>query len=102
MCFTRKNIFRIILTGEMQLIYMGSLDDNDSMDYSDGWEQDFSDMLQSKFGQSPLERWSSLEKVYSEYAPNTEFLLIPEKGHNRKQLQEYSTRFLKKVIENNK
>lgn len=39
-----------------QLIYMGSADDNDSLDYTDGWDTEDAQMVDRFFGTDPLSR----------------------------------------------
>jgi len=81
-----------------QLIYMGSADDNDSLDYSDGWEQEDTQLVDRLFGTDPLSRWEDAKSIYEKAGANTQFLLVDGIGHDRKILQKYSTEFFKKVL----
>jgi hypothetical protein len=81
-----------------QLIYMGSTDDNDSLDYSDGWEAEHAQIVNELFGTDPLARWEEAESIYREAGANARFLLVDGVGHDRKALQQYSTDFFKKVL----
>lgn len=76
-----------------QLIYLGSLDDNDSVDFRDGWDQEAADLIDVLFGKDPLSRWEVSRLTYETAGANAQFLLVEGAGHDRKQLQEYSTRF---------
>jgi pimeloyl-ACP methyl ester carboxylesterase len=81
-----------------QLIYMGSGDDNDSLDYADGWDEKDAQLVDQLFGADPLSRWKDAESIYKEAGANVQFLLIEGVGHDRKALQKYSTEFFKKVL----
>jgi pimeloyl-ACP methyl ester carboxylesterase len=83
-----------------QLIYMGSLDDNDSLDFTDGWDEADAQLVDSLFGPDPLSRWDDAESIYLNEGANTQFLLIDGIGHDRKALQDYSTDFFRKVLNN--
>jgi hypothetical protein len=81
-----------------QLIYMGSMDDNDSLDYTDGWDEADAQLVDRLFGADPLSRWEDAETIYHEAGANVQFLLMDGIGHDRKELQKYSTEFFKKVL----
>jgi hypothetical protein len=81
-----------------QLIYMGSMDDNDSLDFTDGWDEPGAQLVDQLFGDDPLSRWEDAESVYREVGANVQFLLLDGIGHDRKALQNYSTEFFKKVL----
>ncbi len=81
-----------------QLIYMGSLDDNDSLDFEDGWEQETAQVVDSLFGADPLSRWKEAEAIYQQAGANVQFLLIEGIGHNRKELQGYAVEFFRKFM----
>jgi hypothetical protein len=81
-----------------QLIYMGSLDDNDSLDFSDGWDKDAAQQVDRLFGADPLARWDDSKSLYLSEGANAQFLLIDGIGHDRKALPKYSTEFFKKVL----
>ena len=81
-----------------QLIYMGSLDDNDSLDFTDGWDPTDAQLVDDLFGPDPLSRWDDAQKLYHSVGANVEFLLIDGIGHDRKALQKYSTEFFKTVL----
>ncbi|HRK91031.1 MAG TPA: hypothetical protein PK152_18035 [Anaerolineales bacterium] len=82
-----------------QIIYMGSRDDNDSLDFEDGWEQETAEVVNSLFGADPLSRWKEAETIYQQAETNTQFLLIEDIGHDRKKLQGYAVEFFRKFLQ---
>jgi dienelactone hydrolase len=82
-----------------QLIFMGSLDDNDSLDYADGWEESSVQLVDMLFGSDPLARWDDAESLYHQAGANAQFVLVENIGHDRKELQVYSTEFFKEILE---
>lgn len=81
-----------------QLIYMGSLDDNDSLDFTDGWDEPHALVVDRLFGIDPLSRWDDAESLYRDAGADAQFLLIDGVGHDRKELQKYSMDFFKKIL----
>ena len=81
-----------------QLIYMGSLDDNDSLDYDDGWDKTAAQLVDRLFGADPLARWDAVEAIYQKAGADAQFLLVDGVGHDRKALQNYSTEFFKNIL----
>lgn len=81
-----------------QLIYMGSADNNDSLDYTDGWDEKDAQIVDQLFGEDPVSRWNQAESIYKQTGANVQFLLVEGVGHDRKALQAYSTEFFKKVL----
>ncbi|RPJ28601.1 MAG: hypothetical protein EHM33_03965 [Chloroflexi bacterium] len=82
-----------------QLIYMGSTDDNDSLDYTDGWDKKDAQRVDRLFGTDPLSRWEDARLIYEQAGANVQFLLIEGSGHDRRELQKYSTEFFRKVLD---
>ena len=82
-----------------QLIYMGSLDDNDSLDFTDGWDEADAQLVDELFGADPLARWDDIESIYKAAGTNVQFLLVDSVGHDRKALQNYSTEFFKNILD---
>lgn len=78
---------------------MGSLDDNDSLDFDDGWDKADAQLVDELFGADPLARWDEIEAIYKEAGTNAQFLLIDGVGHDRKALQNYSTEFFKHILD---
>lgn len=81
-----------------QLIVMGSLDDNDSLDFGDGWEQEASAQVDRLFGDDPLSRWDDAEALYQAAGADARFLLIDGIGHDRRALQHHTTSFFLEVL----
>lgn len=81
-----------------QLIVMGSLDDNDSLDFRDGWDEEPSKLVDRLFGEDPQTRWKNSENVYRLAGANAQFLLVDGVGHDRRSLQSHSTEFFKRVL----
>lgn len=81
-----------------QLIYMGSADDNDSLDFSDGWDKDSASQVDSLFGIDPLARWSRAETLYRKAGTRAQFVLVDGVGHDRKKLQSLSIDFFRNVL----
>jgi hypothetical protein len=81
-----------------QLIVMGSADDNDSLDFTDGWDKDAAGIIDSLFGNNPLERWVHSESLYKMSGANVRFILVDGVGHDRKELQSHSTAFFKDIL----
>jgi len=82
-----------------QLIYMGSTDDNDSLDYTDGWDKKDAELVDRLFGADPLSRWDDARWIYQQSGADVQFLLIDGIGHDRRELQKYSTEFFRKVLD---
>lgn len=81
-----------------QLMVMGSLDDNDSLDFGDGWEKEAAAQVDRFFGDEPQSRWKNSEKVYKAAGVNAQFVLVEGVGHDRKKLQGHATEFFKRVL----
>ncbi|XOV94203.1 MAG: hypothetical protein ACFHWX_05745 [Bacteroidota bacterium] len=96
---TGKPFDRAAYSSIPQLIYMGSEDDNDSLDFSDGWEAETANTVDSLFGSDPQTRWSKAEMLYQKAGASAKFLLIDGVDHNRKALQSYSTAFFKEILD---
>ena len=82
-----------------QLFVMGELDDNDSLEFNDGWDRDAANQVNKLFGDNPVKRWAAAEQLYLQAGMQAEFLLIPGIGHDRRQLQTYTTEFFRGVLE---
>jgi len=82
-----------------QLFVMGSLDDNDSLDFGDGWEKEPAATADRLFGTTPLARWGAAESLYRDAGANARFVLVDGVGHDRKPLQGFSTGFFAGVLD---
>lgn len=79
-------------------LYMGADDDNDSLDFGDGWDKPAAVEVDRLFGDTPLARWKQAEALYAQAGANARFELVPGIGHERKALQDRSTAFFKQVL----
>lgn len=79
-----------------QLLVMGALDDNDSLDFEDGWDKQAALQVDRLFGADPQARWPGAQQAYAGTA--THFLRVPGIGHDRVKLQEHTTRFFAGVL----
>jgi len=81
-----------------QLVVMGSLDDNDSLDERDGWDGEASAQVVRLFGPTPIARLPNAERLYRNAGAKARFLLVDGVAHDRKALQTHSTEFFKTVL----
>lgn len=81
-----------------QLHVLGSLDDNDSLDHRDGWDEEPALQVERLFGATPLERFDDAEALYAGAGVEARFLLVEGAGHDRKGLQPHTTEFFRAVL----
>jgi hypothetical protein len=81
-----------------QLLVMGDRDDNDGLDFGDGWDEDAAAQVDRLFGATPLERWDDAARLYREAGADARFLLVPGVGHDRRALQVHTTAFFRAVL----
>lgn len=81
-----------------QLLYMGSLDDNDSLDFGDGWDPEVAALVDRLFGADPLARWEDAQALYAETGADARFVLVQGVGHDRGKLQRHATAFFASVL----
>jgi dienelactone hydrolase len=81
-----------------QLVYMGTLDDNDSVDFRDGWDEAPAAQVDRLFGLDPLSRWSAAEALYRQAGADARFELVEGVGHDRRELQHLSTAFFREIL----
>jgi len=81
-----------------QLIYMGSNDDNDSLDLADGWERQVAADVDRLFGDTPVARWPRAQALYRRVGARVRFELVPGVGHDRKALLDRATAFFQQVL----
>ena len=82
-----------------QYLYMGDGDDNDSLDFEDGWDALVATRIKRVFGATPVARWPRAGVLYRRAGVNARFELVPGIGHDRKALQNRATAFLRGVLE---
>ena len=63
-----------------QFIYMGSLDDNDTLPYDDAFNEDERQLIKKVMGEEMSERWKLAELLYAPYL-NSELKLYEGVGH---------------------
>ncbi len=81
-----------------QYFYMGDRDDNDSLDFGDGWDKPAATQVKRLFGDTLAARWKNAESVYAQAGVKVRFESVPGIGHDRKALQDRSTAFLRQVM----
>jgi hypothetical protein len=81
-----------------QLIVMGSLDDNDSLDFADGWDPPAAAVVNRLFGDDPQSRWEDAKRLYRQAGADAQFLLVDGVGHDRRALQVHTTRFFAQIL----
>lgn len=84
--------------GVPQLIVMGSLDDNDGLDFRDGWEEGPAKQVDRLFGADPQARWDDAEALYRLIGADAGFRLVDGVGHDRTKLPRYTTEFFREVL----
>ena len=82
-----------------QLFVLGAEDDNDSLDFEDGWDPEPAAALQARFGDTPVARWDAARDLYARAGCDARFELVPGVAHDRKALQPLSTRFFAEILE---
>lgn len=82
-----------------QYLYLGEADDNDSLDFEDGWDAPVATRVKRLFGATPVARWKRAELLYRRAGTRARFELVPGVGHDRKALQDRATAFLRKALE---
>jgi pimeloyl-ACP methyl ester carboxylesterase len=81
-----------------QLLVLGALDGNDSLDFRDGWDEEPAALVDRLFGSDAQARWRPAEALYRAAGADARFLLVDGVGHDRRALQEHTTRFFAAVL----
>ena len=81
-----------------QLIVMGALDDNDSLDFTDGWDKPAAQQVDRLFGADPRSRWDDARAIHQAAGANARFVLVDGVGHDRRKLQHLTTEFFARVM----
>jgi pimeloyl-ACP methyl ester carboxylesterase len=81
-----------------QLHVLGALDDNDSLDVRDGWDEEPATLVERLFGATPVERFDDAEALYAAAGVDARFLLVEGAGHDRRGLQHHTTDFFREVL----
>jgi len=82
-----------------QLFVQGALDDNDSVDFSDGWDEAPAAQVDRLFGDEPQARWPRAEALFAEAGANARFVTVPGVGHDRRALQGLGVDFFAQVLD---
>ncbi len=62
-------------------IFLGDKDNNDSLVFTDGYEESDKNLVFEIFGKTPVERWEISKTLYKEANLNAEFKLYPDVEH---------------------
>ncbi len=62
-------------------IFLGDKDDNDSLTFADGYEEEDKTLVFELFGKTPVERWEISKKLYAENKLSAQFKLYPGIAH---------------------
>jgi len=74
--FDLKNVRKVPM-----LIFLGDQDENDSLVFSDGYDEQDKTLVFELFGKTPVERWEISKKLYAENKLQAEFKLYPNVKH---------------------
>lgn len=61
--------------------FLGDADDNDSVVFRDGYEEDDEQLIFEMFGKTPVDRWDDSRELYRSAGLNAEFKLYPKVKH---------------------
>lgn len=79
------------------LFFLGGDDDNDSLVFRDGYDQEDEDLALGLLGKKPVDRWPVSQELYEKANLNAEFKLYPGEGHRpSRQMVEDVLAFLEK------
>lgn len=81
-----------------QLVVMGDQDDNDGLDFGDGWDEPAAARVDRLFGDTPMLRWPHAERLYRATGADVRFLLVAGVGHDRRALQQHTTAFFRELL----
>ena len=62
-------------------IFLGDQDDNDSVIFGDGYDQEDTDLIFALFGKTPIDRWEKIKKLYTDNKLSATFKLYPGIKH---------------------
>lgn len=81
-----------------QLLVMGNQDDNDGLDFADGWDSTAAAQVERMYGATPMDRWDDAQRLHAAVGANTRFLLVTGVGHDRRALQRHTTEFFRETL----
>ena len=62
--------------------FLGSRDENDSLAFRDGYDEEDEALAMRVLGRTPVERWPVAEEMYRQVGADVEFRLYPNVGHD--------------------
>jgi hypothetical protein len=62
-------------------VFLGDKDENDSLVFGDGYEEEDKNLVFELFGKTPVERWETSKKLYADNKLQAEFKLYPDTAH---------------------
>ena len=84
-----------------QYFYLGDQDENDAVQYGDGYDDRERELVYTHFGKNMVERWEIAEQVYDSVGSKAQFKLYPNIGHDRTaDMNKDIKAFFKKAMEN--
>lgn len=63
------------------LVFLGDKDENDSVVFGDGYDEEDKTLVFEVFGKTPIERWEKSKKLYADARLTAEFKLYPGIAH---------------------
>jgi hypothetical protein len=63
------------------MVFMGSEDANDSLQFGDGWDVEDKDLVELVFGATPVDRWEDAVAIRKAAGARATFRLYPGVGH---------------------
>lgn len=79
--------------------FIGENDSNDSVIYTDSYDEEDKVLIFDLFGKTPVERWGMAEKIYKSVGCNSQFALYPNIAHI--ETDEMNSDILKFFLKNN-
>ena len=81
------------------LLYLGDQDENDSVPYDDGYDDEDEGLVMALFGPTPVARWEIAREIYESIDADAQFLLYPGVGHKTTpEIEEEIETFVRDVL----
>lgn len=81
------------------LFVLGDRDDNDSLDFGDGWDAEHAEIVDRLFGAEPQARWEPARALHEAAGAQALFVRPAGFGHDRRGLQSFTTEFFRSVLD---
>jgi hypothetical protein len=66
-----------------QYLYMGGIDENDTLPYSDAWNKQEAELIKKMFGEQMMpDRWEITRAIYNEQVPRAQCVTYKNVGHS--------------------